>query len=88
MSDIEVEDQSSKTLAKVVLLGGGLTLISSAFCVFFALFASGLASQENVTILQIFTYLVPSLIGIIYVGCGAIYFRSNLVKSFQKLTNK
>ena len=88
MSDIEVEDQSGKTLSKVVLLGGALTIVCCASCVFFALFASGLVALNDLTLLKVLTYLVPTLIGIIYLVCSALYFRLNLVKCFQKLTNK
>ncbi len=88
MSDLEVEDQSSKTLAKVVLLGGVLTLVTSATCVFFALFASGTQIAGNATLLNVLTYLIPSLIGIIYLICSAFYFRTNIEKCFKKLSNK
>ena len=88
MSDLEVEDQSSKTLSKVVLLGGFLTIVTSAICVFFALFASGTQFADNSTLLNVLTYLIPSLIGIIYLICSAFYFRANIEKCFKKLSNK
>ncbi|MBO7149956.1 MAG: hypothetical protein J6V71_03575 [Clostridia bacterium] len=87
MSDMEADDHSSKTLSKVVLIGGALTILASAASVFFALFASGIKILDNATLLQVCIYLVPSVIGIVYLLCGFLYFRTNITKSFEKLVN-
>ena len=87
MSDMEREGHSSNTLAKVVLIGCVLTLIASTSSVFFALFASGLKVINNVEMINMCTYLTPALIGVIYLVCGFLYFRANIVKSFERLAN-
>ncbi len=87
MSDMESEDHSSKTLAKVVLIGGILTLIASASSVFFALFAGGLKVLTSTKVIQVCIYLIPTVIGGIYLVCGFLYFRTNILKSFERLAN-
>lgn len=87
MSNMEADDHSSKTLSKVVLISSALTLLASASSVFFALFASGIKIFNNVKLLQVCIYLVPSIIGIVYLLCGFLYFRTNITKSFEKLVN-
>lgn len=86
LSDIELNEQSSKTLSKVVLLGGVLTLIGCATSVFFALFASGIEILNSAILLKVFMYLIPTLIGTVYLTLSFIYFRSNINKSFDKLS--
>ena len=72
---------------KVVLIGGALTLISSISSVFFALYASGIKALNNIELINLLIYLVPSFIGIIYLILGFLYFRANISKSFENLEN-
>lgn len=87
MSDMEADGHSSKTLSKVVLIGGLLTLIASATSVFFALFASGFKVLNNPELIKVCIYLVPAFIVIVYLVCGFLYFYVNISKSFEKLSN-
>ncbi|MBO5067848.1 MAG: hypothetical protein J6C62_05555 [Clostridia bacterium] len=87
MSDMEADDHSSKTLSKVVLLGGALTLLASATSVFFALFVGEMKIVNNAMLLQVGVYLVPFIVGIVYLLCGFLYFRANITKSFERLVN-
>ncbi len=87
MRGMEADAHSSRTLSKVVLLGGALALIASVSSVYFALFASGIKIFNNPTLLKVCIYLIPALIGIVYLACGIIYFRKNISRSFEKLAN-
>ena len=87
MGDMEAEAHSGKTLSKVVLIGGLLTLVAGASTVFFALFASGLKMFSDIQLLKTCTYLVPALIGVIYLALSFVYFRVNITKRFENLVN-
>lgn len=86
MRGMEAEDHSDKTVSKVVLIGITLTMIASAVCVFFAFFASGIEVISNPQLVSLCVYLLPAIIGLLYLGLGYLYFRVNIKKSFENLS--
>lgn len=86
MRGMEAEDHSNKTLSKVVLIGIVLTMLASAVCVFFAFFASGIGIVSNPQLVSLLVYLLPAIIGLLYLGLGYVYFRVNIKKSFENLS--
>lgn len=85
MRGMEAEDHSNKTLSKVVLIGMILTLIASATSVFFAFFSSGFEIIKDAGFATLCAYLLPAIIGLIYLALGFVYFRVNIRKSFENL---
>ena len=86
MRGMEMEEHSNKTLSKVVFIGMVLTMVASATCVLFAFFASGIGVMQNLELATVFVYLVPAVIGLLYLGLGYVYFRVNIKKSFENLS--
>lgn len=86
MQGMEVEDHSNKTLSKVMLIGIVLTMIASAICIFFAFFANGIGVVKNPELASLCVYLLPAVIGLLYLGLGYVYFRVNIKKSFENLS--
>ena len=63
-----------------------LTMVASATCVLFAFFASGIGVMQNLELATVCVYLVPAVIGLLYLGLGYVYFRVNIKKSFENLS--
>ena len=84
-NEMDVLDQSNKTLARVVLIGGLLTIVASVGSIFFALFATGMKGIESVWLVSACVYLIPSIIGAVYILCAIFYYRTGIIKSFEKL---
>ncbi len=86
-NEMDVLDQSNKTLARVVLIGGLLTIVASVGSIFFALFATGMKGIESVRLVSACVYLIPSIIGAVYILCAIFYYRTGIIKSFEKLAS-
>ncbi len=84
-NEMEVHNQSNKTLARVVLIGGVLTVISSVASVFFALFATSINIFGNTGLVEACVYLIPSIIGAMYLILAVIYYRTGIIRSFERL---
>ena len=87
LSDFEMDKQTTRTLSKVILIGVALAIIASVSVIFFALVSSGLNLFTNEKMLRVCMYLVPVLIGLIYLTCAIYYYRRKLFRSFELLAN-
>ena len=87
MNNMEVDDQKNKTLSKVVLIGGALTVLVCLSSIFFAVFAGALNLINNAKLLVVCTYAVPVLISIIYLVASLRFFRKNISKKFENLAD-
>ena len=84
-NEMEVYNQSNKTLARVVIIGGVLTVIASVASIFFALFATSINFFENIVLVEACVYLIPSIIGAVYLILAVIYYKTGIIKSFERL---
>lgn len=87
LSDFEMDKQTTRTLSKVILIGVALAIIAIVSVIFFALVSSGLNLFTNEKMLRVCMYLVPVLIGLIYLTCAIYYYRRKLFRSFELLAN-
>ncbi len=87
LSNLEMEKQSTKTLSKVILIGVVLAVLASCSVILFAILSSGLNLTANVKFVRVCMYVVPVLIGAIYLICAILYYRRKMFRSFEKLAN-
>lgn len=74
LSNIEIERESSKTIAKVVFIGLLVSLTVGLLSVILTVFAK----TDDAIYATILTYLCPSIICLSYFGLGFIYFKYKL----------
>ena len=87
LSSIEIEKQSSKTMSKVITIGFLLSMLSGVSSVVLALLSIGLpvAGGEQVGVSIVYSYLVPAIVGLAYLGFSIWYYRRNITQNFANL---
>ena len=83
----EIESQSNKTMSKVIVVGFVLALLAGVASVVLALLSKGIPfiGGKTVEISILYSYLVPTFIGVAYLGLSMWYYRRNMEKNFEQL---
>ena len=87
LSAIEIEKQSSKTMSKVITVGFALAMLAGVASVALALLSVGMpiAGGEAAGISIVYSYLVPALIGLAYLGFSIWYYRRKIAENLENL---
>lgn len=83
LSPDEVEKESSKTVAKVILIGLIVSLLVGIGTTLMAIFVADL--NEGFSLLTLVVYAYPIILSMIYFVCSFFYCKFNLEKKFNNL---
>jgi len=83
----EVSRTSDRTIAKVVTVGLFFAVLIG-FVTFFVSVFAGTAPEflGGIEVKEIYVYLIPAIIALVYFTAGLIYYLVNIEKAFSKLT--
>ena len=84
LNSIEIEKESSKTIAKVVFLGLITSLVSGLLAVVITIFASGSNIEiiANLHLTKAYAYILPALICLLYFGLSFVYYFVNIERKY------
>ena len=84
-TSIEAEVTTSKTIIKVVGLGLVLAVVIGIASMVIYILAQGSIIATNLNLKQIYAYIWPCLIGVIYFVIAIVYYNRKIDTSFEKL---
>jgi len=79
---IEEERQGTKTIARVVAIGFIISIVVGISCVVLGLFSNGFM---NIKISECFVYIVPAVLGLVYLVLSVLYYKHNIQKNLNKV---
>lgn len=83
----EVARTSDRTIAKVVTVGLFFAVIIGFVTFFVSVFAgTAPAFLKGFEVKEVYVYLIPAIIALIYFGASLVYYLVNIEKAFSKLT--
>ena len=84
LSSIEIEKESSKTIAKVVFMGLIVSLIVGLLSIVISVFTMGDTTEtiKNFKLIPAYAYLFPAIICLIYAGASFAYYIVNLERKY------
>ena len=84
LSSIEVERESSKTIAKVVFIGLIVSLIVGLLSIVISVFTMGDTTDTigNLKLIPVYVYIVPAIICLLYAGGSFAYYFVNLERKY------
>ena len=84
LSSIEVERESSKTIAKVVFIGLIIALIVGLLSIVISVFTMGNTTDTigNLKLIPAYAYIVPAIICMLYAGGSFAYYFVNLERKY------
>ena len=87
LSNIEIEKESSKTIAKVVFIGLIVSLISGVSSIVITILSLGsnIDFIANLNLSSSLIYIIPVVICALYILLGYIYYKKNMEKRYINL---
>mgnify|MGYP003289519388 CR=1 FL=1 len=87
-SQVEVEQASSKTIAKVVFIGLFVSFLVGLLSLVISILSKGSSIDfvQNLNLKEAYAYILPFILGSVYCTLGIIYYKKNIEKSFDNLT--
>ena len=85
----ETEMSNGKTITKVVFIGLILALLTGIVSVITYIFSQGalLSLIKSLQISEIYVYIIPFIVSLLYFMFSIIYLNKNIDKSFNKLNS-
>lgn len=81
-SSVEIEKQTSRTIARVVTLGLILALVVGVGCVLLGVLAKGIMGAS---VHVCFVYIIPSVLGMLYFGFAFWYYKKGSQKALDRV---
>ena len=84
LSNVEMERESSKTIAKVIFIGLIIALITGLLAIVVTIFTKGNTTTTiaNLNLKSSYTYLIPAILCALYFVFGFVYYKINVEKRY------
>ena len=84
LSSVEIEKESSKTIAKVVFLGLIISLVAGLLSIVITIFASGSTIEiiSNLHLTKAYAYIIPAVLCSLYFGLSFVYYYVNIERKY------
>ncbi len=85
LSSIEIEKESSKTIAKVVFIGLIIALVTGLLSIVISVFTMGNTTETigSLKLIPAYAYLVPAVMCLLYAGASFAYYILNLERRYN-----